>query len=900
VSAENRSDPFAGPDAPLKLDREDAPEILQLIIEQSRAAIYLLVGKQFPIINQRFEELFGVSRREANSPEFDFMDLVAPESRPLIVERAEAYGRGEAIPNDYEFTALTAEGRRLEVFASTVRVSFRGQEGTLGILRDITAQKEAAEALRASEEKYRTLVERANDGIVILQGDTIAFANSQAAALTGFDVEELPGRSFVEAIPPEYRDTLIGRYTERLDGERVPALYETEILHRDGTRIPVEVNAGRISYGSQPADMIILRDLTSRREAEARLRESEAERAMILDSVNELIAFQDTELRIVWANRTAIESAGLTAEEIIGRHCYEIWPGSSEPCENCPVERAMATGRSEKQEITTPDGRVWFIQGAPVIDEDGTVTGAVETTLEITDLRRAEEALRESETSLRTLFETMVEGVAWVTPDGGFVRANQAAEEILRLEKLPDGNVYDTPRWELIGEDELPLEENQNPCLLACSGTEPIKNMLVGVRHPEGDLTWINLSITPVSDGAGAIQASVWTFFDVTERKLLERQLFQSQKMEAVGRLAGGIAHDFNNILTVISGNAQLGIMRLKEADPLGERLQTILQAAGHAEDLTRRLLAFSRRQITSPRTLDLNEILEGLQPMLERLLGEDVKAIFDLTEERGAVTFDPTQLEQMLVNLVVNARDAMPEGGTLTIGTGITTLDAAYARIHPYVEPGQYVFVAVSDTGTGMTEDIKDHIFEPFFTTKEDGTGLGLATVYGIVKQSGGSIELESTTGEGTTFTIFLPLADETPESYRQEEFRAELPWGSETILLVEDEEGVRTFAAETLGELGYIVHDFAAPEDALAFCRTGEIPLDLILSDVVMPGSSGSELVQDIQQYHPDTPVLYMSGYTDDHIVRQGILDDDVEFIPKPFTPYDLARRVRDILDD
>ena len=368
--------------------------------------------------------------------------------------------------------------------------------------------------------------------------------------------------------------------------------------------------------------------------------------------------------------------------------------------------------------------------------------------------------------------------------------------------------------------------------------------------------------------------------------------------MEAIGRLAGGIAHDFNNILTVISGNAQLGLITLKEEDLLHDRLQTIHKAAEHASELTNHLLAFSRRQIISPRILDLNEIFSGLEPMLRRVIGEDIEFTIRPAEKLSLVEVDPTQFEQVLVNLVVNARDAMPGGGSLTIETADVEMGEEYVQTHSYITTGKYVQAKVTDSGTGMSEEVQRHIFEPFFTTKSLGSGLGLAMVYGIVKQSGGSIEVHSEEGAGTTFEIYLPVADEPAEAFVRKREQPELAPGSETILLVEDEEGVRSLAAEILGELGYTVHDFANPEEVLTFCESFEGDVDLLLTDVIMPGASGAELAGRMQSYYPSARVLYMSGYTDDFIVRHGELGEGVAFLRKPFSPQALANKVRDVL--
>jgi signal transduction histidine kinase len=383
--------------------------------------------------------------------------------------------------------------------------------------------------------------------------------------------------------------------------------------------------------------------------------------------------------------------------------------------------------------------------------------------------------------------------------------------------------------------------------------------------------------------------------------KSLEEQLHQSQKMEAIGRLAGGIAHDFNNLLTVIKGYSQLSLLDLQKDNPLRGNIEEIQKASQRAADLTSQLLAFSRRQILDLKVLDLNALLRNLDKMLHRLIGEDIELVTALGPDLGKVKTDPGQIEQMIMNLAVNARDAMPSGGKLTIETADVELDEAYARDHIAVKPGRYVMLSVSDTGCGMSPKVRERVFEPFFTTKEigKGTGLGLSTVYGIVKQSEGSVWVYSEPGRGTTFKIYLPRVDEPLEAKRDKVAGEKLTHGSETILVVEDEEAVRTLAVRILERHGYIVLEACNGGEALCLCEQRKGPVHLILTDVVMPEMSGRQLVDQFRQVWQDSKVLYMSGYTDNTIVSHGVLEEGVNYIQKPFTPDALARKVHEVLN-
>jgi len=416
------------------------------------------------------------------------------------------------------------------------------------------------------------------------------------------------------------------------------------------------------------------------------------------------------------------------------------------------------------------------------------------------------------------------------------------------------------------------------------------------------------LSSSPFVDIDGEVKI-IELIRDITESKkaeekmsTLQDQLRQSQKMEAIGHLAGGIAHDFNNLLTVIKGYSQLSLKQICDGDPLKEDIQEIQKAADRASALTSQLLAFSRRQIFEMKVLDLNTLIRDIDKMLRRIIGEDVNLVTLLDKDLGSVKTDLGQIQQVILNLAVNARDAMPSGGTLTIETANVELDESYAFIHIDTTPGQYVMISVSDTGLGMTPEVKERIFEPFFTTKEKGkgTGLGLSTVYGIVKQSAGNILVYSEPGQGTVFKIYLPRVDEPLEVLREKVVEEEFPYNSETILVTEDEEEVRKLAVRILNGQGYTVLEASHGEEALFIAKKHIAnPIHLLLTDVVMPKMSGRELAEHLRPLYPEMKVLYMSGYTDDTIIRHRVLEQKVDFLQKPFTVDRLTKKVREVLD-
>jgi two-component system, cell cycle sensor histidine kinase and response regulator CckA len=407
---------------------------------------------------------------------------------------------------------------------------------------------------------------------------------------------------------------------------------------------------------------------------------------------------------------------------------------------------------------------------------------------------------------------------------------------------------------------------------------------------------WYN---TPLVDDSGRVLGVASLAHDVTERVMLEDRLRQSQKMEAIGRLAGGVAHDFNNLLTVIIGYAQL------LADTPGNRqadsIAQIKSAADRAAGITRQLLAFSRKQVLTPRIINLNDIMLNLDSLLRRLIGEDVEVITMPANDLGSVRADPSQIEHVLMNLALNARDAMPNGGTLTLETANVQLDESYANEHQAITPGSYVMLVVSDTGHGMTPEVQARVFEPFFTTKEvgKGTGLGLSTVYGIIKQSGGYIWVYSEPDRGTSFKIYLPRVDQTAQTLGSEKRSAGVPRGTETILLVEDDPQLRQLSSSVLAHCGYKVLVAGGPEEGLTTAESNHRDIRLLITDVIMPGMNGRQLAEKIQQINPKMRVLYISGYTNNAIAHYGVLDDGLWFLPKPFTLSALVAKVREVLD-
>jgi len=508
---------------------------------------------------------------------------------------------------------------------------------------------------------------------------------------------------------------------------------------------------------------------------------------------------------------------------------------------------------------------------------------------------KARAALRASEASYGTLVEHAPVGIYRSTPQGKVLSVNGAvvrmlgydsAAEVLRLDMARDVYADPAERQRLVDRDTYTDRQYDD--------------VEATWKRKDGHLLTVQLSVRAVRNGAGHVEYYETFVRDVTDQRRLQQQLLQSQKMEAVGRLAGGIAHDFNNLLTVITSYSDLLLEDLGTDDPKRSDVEQVRKAADGAAALTRQLLAFSRQQVVEPRVVSLNAVVESLQKILHRVLGEDVELATTPGPDLGAVRADVGQLEQVLMNLAVNARDAMPTGGKLTIETGNVEHDPAFARGHGAAAVRQFVMLAVTDTGVGMDEATKARIFEPFFTTKAlgKGTGLGLATVYGIVQQSGGFIWVYSEPDHGTTFKIYLPRVD-APAERAAVAAVAPVARGTETVLLAEDAAAVRAVARQVLERQGYTVLEAPDGELALHLAQRHSGPIHLLLTDVVMPGMSGRQLADRLAHARPDIKVLYASGYTDDSVVRHGVLEEGTPYLQKPFTPESLARKVRDVLD-
>ncbi|EQB63218.1 MAG: PAS sensor protein [candidate division Zixibacteria bacterium RBG-1] len=673
------------------------------------------------------------------------------------------------------------------------------------------------------------------------------------------------------------------------------------------TAMPIKSPEGKISEA-----FIMLQDITDlevlRRSQDA-VKNSEQQLRIVLETVGEGIVAIDSAGNILMVNQEIQNIFGYSKEELIGQKLQMLMPEKYRSAHAAGMKKYLGTGISRvlgkhlEFEGLKKDGSVFPVEVRITETRLGESLIFIGALRNITERKKAEEGLRSTLSLLTATLESTADGILVVDQEGKIVSFNRKFVEMWRIPNSVVASKDDNQALEYV------LDQLQDP-----------QGFLKKVRelyaHPEAE----SYDILEFKDDrvferysqpqriAGRSVGRVWSFRDITESKLAEEalrqskeQLLQSQKMEAIGRLAGGVAHDFNNLLTVIMGRCQLLLRKFGAEETLNRDINLILSTSERAALLTKQLLAFSRKQLLQPRVLDLNEVVSDMDKMLRRMIGEDIELVTVLAKNLGKVKADPGQVSQVILNLVVNARDAMPSGGKLTIETANVEIYQKNQHLHSGREAGSYVTLIVNDIGSGIEPETLPQIFEPFFTTKEkgQGTGLGLATVYGIVKQSGGHISVSSLPKQGSTFKVYLPKVEETVEPKARTSEKVKQKGALETILLVEDESDVRELIGDLLRENGFTVLEAGHSGEALEICQKFEKPIQLLLTDVVMPQMSGPELAKLLSQMRPEMKVLFMSGYTDTAVVNQGWLAPGTAFLQKPFTQEILVNKIREVLD-
>ncbi|HUG44598.1 MAG TPA: PAS domain S-box protein, partial [Acidobacteriota bacterium] len=711
----------------------------------------------------------------------------------------------------------------------------------------------------------------------IVELETLAFLDVNDAAVHryGFSREEFLAMTLPDIRPSEDVEALREDLAYEPDGLKDAGEWRHRL--KNGRLIDVRITTHPLRFRGRRARLATAEDITDRKKAEHAAREGEARyRSLVEHSPDAIFVNLDDQVALV--NRAALRLFGAESpEELLGKSPLDLFHPDDHPQILERIHRLRVEGQPVppmEERIIRLDGRSVDVEvvAAPFPVEGRNAIHVILRDITGRKLAEAQRRLLQSalESADNSIVITSRDGVIeWANPAFSALTGYSLEEAIGRKpgELLRSGE-----------HDESFYQEMWKQILAGNVWRGEIVN-----RRKDGSLFEEEMTIAPVPDERGEIAHYVAIKQDVSEEKQLRAQLLQAQKMESVGRLAGGIAHDFNNLLTVINGTAELAMTGLPSNDSLASDFREIRQAGERAAALIRQLLAFSRKQVMRSEVFSLNTVVEGMESILKRLIGEDIRLSFSLTSEPARICADPGQIEQVIMNLAINARDAMPDGGALTIGTKEVELDDAYAATHLSVQPGAYVLLMVSDTGCGMDQQTRERIFEPFFTTKpaDRGTGLGLPTVYGIVKQSGGSIWVYSEVGSGTTFKIYLPVAEKSVEGRRPAKSQIAPVQGTETILVVEDDKSVLSLAVRVLESAGYKILQAEDGREALRLLKASKSPVHLTLTDVVMPGINGRELAERLRELRPETKVLFTSGYTDDAVLRLSVSNQGGNFL-------------------
>jgi PAS domain S-box-containing protein len=749
------------------------------------------------------------------------------------------------------------------------------------------------------------IIKAMNDGLVLTDThQMVIFVNPGFVALSGYGPEEIIGRKWLDIIPSEHYDMVLEAERRRARG--LSDRYEMVLQHKNGEKREVLIDASPRfdkKTGKFSGTIGFVTDITQRKKDELALQKNLLRYRLLFEQSPIGVFHFDNDGTIVDCNENFVKIIGSSRKALMGLNMLGLPDNKLVKQLQNALNGYTGFYEGVYHSVTAEKSTPVKVYVSPLLDKDGRSFGCVGIVEDVTEQKQAREAVRKKETLHRKMLANIGDVIVIIDRD---CINRYKSPNIEKWFGWKPEEVVGTSTWENIHPDDLTPAQRFFAGILQIPGK--MGTIECRYRCKDGNYKWIEFTGTNLLDDPD-IQGVLGNYKDITERKnaeadreKLQAQLTQAQKMESVGRLAGGVAHDFNNMLGVILGYTELALLRTDDNHKLIADLKEIQKAAHRSSDITKQLLAFARKQTISPRKLDLNDTVESMLKMLRRLIGENIDLVWQPSAHLWPVKLDPTQIDQILANLCVNARDAIEGVGKITIDTGNKTFDAAYCKEHSGFIPGDFVQLSVSDNGSGMDRETLDNLFEPFFTTKEvgKGTGLGLATIYGIVKQNNGFIDVYSEPGQGSTFRIYLPRLVQEKEVFKSVSGKKATAGGTETILLVEDEPTILSMTQKMLERKGYSVLPAVTPAEAIDLAGTHTDPIHLLMTDVVMPEMNGRDLAGQIKGLCPDIRLLFMSGYPANVIAHQGMLDDGVAFIQKPFSMGDLTEKLREVLDE